>query len=346
MEETHAKLRARNLEVEAELASMMSAVYLTSKGVQCDVIDVSSADAEVVRASSRGDGQSCSTTDGVLEAARQNNLAHLRAILQTYPPEEVNVTTKDEGRNALHLAASAGHTEAARLLLGSEKFTSVNNHTFAAKRHYSQTALHEAAVAGHEGVVALLLHSARFVAASARVSNGGTALHIAVWHGHAGVAKLLLQSHRFEDAGVNAIDKYGATALQYAARHADASMVVRLLRSAQFQNASACDVQYRSTALHTAADRGHVAVMVALLESHKFNDAAVNAAHSAGYTALHVAVKRGHHEAVLALRGSQRFTAVTARCMEGKTAMDLERQRGDEDMISLLLAWPRAPFSR
>ena len=345
MEEINAKLRTRNLEVEAELASKMSAVDLTSKGVQCDVTDVSSADAEVVRPSSRGDGQSCST-DGVLEAAWQNDLAHLRAVLQTYPPEEVNVTTKDEGLSALHLAASAGHIEAARLLLGSEKFTAVNSHTFVAKRHYSFTALHEAAVAGHEGVAALLLGSARFVAASAISSVGDTALHSAGWHGHAGVAKLLLQSHRFEDADVNAVNKGGATALQYAARHEDARMAVLLLKSARFRNANTYDVRYRSTALHTAADRGHVAVMLALLESHNFNDAAVNAAHSAGYTALHVAVKRGHHEAALALRGSQRFTAVTARCMEQKTAIDIAKQRGDKDMISLLLAWPGAPFIR
>ena len=183
MEEINAKLRARNLEVEAELASKMAALNLTSKGVQCDVTDVASADAEVVHLPSRRDGQSCST-DGVLEAAWQNDLAHLRAILQTYPPEEVNVTTKDEGKSALHLAASAGHTEVARLLLGSEKFTAVNSHT-SAKQHFLRIALHEAvaAAAGHEGVVSLLLGSARFVAASARSSNGSTALHDAVWYG-------------------------------------------------------------------------------------------------------------------------------------------------------------------
>ena len=37
---------------------------------------------------------------------------------------------------------------------------------------------------------------------------------------------------------------------------------------------------------------------MALLENQKFSTAAVNMAHSAGYTALHVAVKRGHCHAL------------------------------------------------
>ena len=39
-------------------------------------------------------------------------------------------------------------------------------------------------------------------------------------------------------------------------------------------------------------------VMTTLLENQKFSTAAVNMAHSAGYTALHVAVKRGHCHAL------------------------------------------------
>ena len=162
--------------------------------------------------------------------------------------------------------------------------------------------------------------------------------------GHARVAKLLLQSHHFEDVAVNAVNRFGATAFHHAVYHEDASMAVMLLKSARFQNANAVDVRYHFTALHTAAHRGHVAAMVALLESHKFSTAAVNAAHTASFTALHVAVEQGYHRAVLALQGSSRFTAVTARCMEGKTAMDVARERGDKEIISLLLSWPGAPF--
>ena len=180
LEKINAKLRSHNLEVEADLASRMSAPEMTSKGVQCDMTN-----AEVIGISSRGSSgessQSCST-DGVLEAVRQCNLAHLRAILKTYPSEEVNVTTEDEGMSALHLAAKAGHVEAARLLLGSEKFSAVNSHT-SAKQHTYAIALHEAAFAGHEGVVALLLTSPRFVAESARASKGYTALHSAADQG-------------------------------------------------------------------------------------------------------------------------------------------------------------------
>ena len=133
LEKINAKLQSHNLEVEADLASRMSAPEMTSKGVQCDITNT-----EVVGKLGTGSSQSCST-DGVLEAVRQCNLAHLRAILKTYPSEEVNVTTKDEGMSALHLAAKAGHVEAARLLLGSEKFSAVNSHTSAKHHGYRQT---------------------------------------------------------------------------------------------------------------------------------------------------------------------------------------------------------------
>ena len=119
--------------VEADLASKMAAPEMTSKGVQCDITNT-----EVIGISSRVSSQSCSA-DGVLEAVRQCNLAHLRAILQTYPSEELNATTEDEGMSALHLAARAGHVEAARLLLGSEKFSAVNSHTSAKRHGYRET---------------------------------------------------------------------------------------------------------------------------------------------------------------------------------------------------------------
>ena len=50
---------------------------------------------------------------------------------------------------------------------------------------------------------------------------------------------------------------------------------------------------------------------MALLENQKFSTAAVNMAHSAGYTALHVAVKRGHCHA---LRGTGSATLSRESC--------------------------------
>ena len=148
MEDVNAKLGARNLEVEAELTCKMSEQDLTSKGVQCDTMDLSSVEAEIADRSSRGYSQRCSF-DGVLEAVQRCDLAHLRVILHTCAPEEVNVTTEGEGMSALHLAASAGQTEAVRLLLGNKKFEAVNSHASMQGNLY--TALHSASFAGHEG---------------------------------------------------------------------------------------------------------------------------------------------------------------------------------------------------
>ena len=160
------------------------------------------------------------------------------------------------------------------------------------------------------------------------------------------MADLLLRSDRLEDVEVNAVDKHGLTALHGAAISGNTSVVKLLLNCPRFRKASASDMRHHVTALHIAADTGHEAVMVALLEGRRFHPPAVNAVHAAGYTALHVAVKQGHHRAAIALRDSSRFTAVTARCLQGKTAMDIARQRGDEEMISLLLSWPGTPFAR
>ena len=271
----------------------MSAHDLTSMGVQCDMRDMSSAGAEVADMSNRECNKS-SSMDGVLEAAWHGDLASLRAILQTSSPEEVNVKTKAEGMSALHFAAAAGHTDAVRLLLGSKKFTAINDHA-SAKQRWSHTSLHEAAVAGHEGVVSLLLHSPRFVATAARTSNNSTVLHCATHGGHAKVVALLLEPHRLEDAVVNAVNRHGQTALHGVVEHADPSIVRLFLNCPRFHKASVACKHLQVTALHTAADRGHTAVMEALLESRKFHTAAVNATHAFGYTALHVAVKQGHH---------------------------------------------------
>ena len=198
MEDANAKLGARNLKVEAELACKMPALDFTSKGVQCHMRDPPSVDTKIFDAFTE-DFNEIFQTDGVLKAVRQCDLAHLRTILHTCAPEEVNVTTPGEGMSALHLAASAGHTEAARVLLGSKKFEAVN--TCASKESGRHNALHSAAVGGHEEVVRLLLGSPRFTAASATASQpclGSTALHLAAWYGCAAVADLLLRSHRLK----------------------------------------------------------------------------------------------------------------------------------------------------
>ena len=140
------------------------------------------------------------------------------------------------------------------------------------------------------------------------------------------------------------LTNFGATALHWVADSGNTDAVMVLLKCERFHKASASNRVHRATALHVAAHWGHVAMMIALLESPKFNTAAVNASHAAGHTALHVAAKQGHHQAALTLRNSPRFTAVTARCVDGRTALDIARQRGDEEMISLLLSWPGAPF--
>lgn len=89
-----------------------------------------------------------------------------------------------DGWTALVWAASSGHAELVRYLLG----MGANAHLTAGKKR--TTALHGAAANGHAEVVALLLSAG--VAVSPKAFNDATPLHYAVQNGHAAVATLLL----------------------------------------------------------------------------------------------------------------------------------------------------------
>ena len=331
-----AKLEARNLEMETELACAKSGRRLVSPGAQHSRKDNHLPSVEAKPDLCPEAREKICSTGGILEAARHGDLVQLRAMLETCTPEEVNVTTKPEGLSALHLAAKAGHAEAVDLLLGSENFKSSNSRT-SAKQHHGATALHIAAYEGHERVTSLLLNSARFTAASARSSlGGGTALHSAAFAGHAAVADLLLKSHRFEDEAVNAVDKYGSTALHIAAFANHVNVLALLLKSTRFCKVGASNELFHATALHVAAEEGHSAAAAALLDAPRFCNAAVNAVNSEGRTALHLAVRAGHHRAALLLKSSPRFTAIGVSCSAGKTALDLARHKRDQEMMALL----------
>ena len=177
-----------------------------------------------------GCGESKRKPTSILDAV---DLRNIEAVKQ-YITAGTDVNTKDEdGRTALHLAASNGHTEIAKLLLANNADVNVMNavgqtetalHIAAWKGHpeiaklllannadvnvidtVGQTPLIFAAGRGHTEIVELLI--AKGADVNAKTSSEKTPLHIAASGGHKKVVELLIA----EGVDVNAQEKYDGT---------------------------------------------------------------------------------------------------------------------------------------
>ena len=98
----------------------------------------------------------------------------------------------EEGWSALHYAASGGHVEVVKLLMGDPRVDA----RAISKKGFS--AMHYAAAEGHVEVVKLLLENR--VDANAKTNSGATPLHLAAAENHYKVVRLLLDSPRLSTA--------------------------------------------------------------------------------------------------------------------------------------------------
>ena len=213
-------------------------------------------------------------------AARKGDVDMLEELLSE--GTDVNCASfAAKGSTALHLAASFGRIEAARLLI--EKGANVKAaaagisvlHAAAFKNQTSivqmlldagadpdveqaqdgSTALLEAAAMGNTAVARALL------AAGADPNKGVSAmpLHSAAYKGHADVVELLLA----EGADVNASEEDGGTALLKAAAAGNEPSIALLLAAGADANTARASV----SALHYAAYGGHMGSVQALLDA-------------------------------------------------------------------------------
>jgi ankyrin repeat protein len=176
-----------------------------------------------------------------------DDLEALKVLLRAKPG--VVFTKDDDGKTALHWAASKGHKDVAELLLANK--ADVN-----AKENHDQTPLYYAAGAGHKDLVELLLSHGADVKAKDR--NGATPLHNAAFRGHRDIAEVLLAHGAYVDAR----DSNFATPLHNAASRGYRDVAELLLLNFAYVDAKD---RNGATPLHNATSRGYSDVMELLL---------------------------------------------------------------------------------
>lgn len=145
-------------------------------------------------------------------AVAQNDTAAIRALLDPRIPGEHAPQLNTRGMDdwtALHIAASKGHVEAAKMLISSRLFIDVD-----ARTQMQRTPLHWAADNGHFSVTELLLEAGAEV--DAVDEDGNTPLHLATERSFADVCSMLIVG----GASLELTNKQGKTPLQLA-KHID-----------------------------------------------------------------------------------------------------------------------------
>ena len=123
-------------------------------------------------------------------AAKSGDLKTVKVLLQEHP--ELVFCKEVYSDTTLHLAATEGYTEVAKLLIAAK--ADVN-----AKDYGKSTPLHLAAQHGHKAIVELLLANKADV--NAKDEYGDTPLHEAAANGHKDVAEVLLANKADVNAG-------------------------------------------------------------------------------------------------------------------------------------------------
>ena len=192
----------------------------------------------------------------------------------------------DKGNTCLHFAASRGHTETVRYLVGLKRMDvdHVNND--------GNTALHLAVRCNHADVVKLLVGAGAGVGIPD--STGNTSLMYAAFYGHTETVRYLVGVEGVEVDKSHSMRGYTALHLAVQQKHAD---VVQVFIDAGAAVEAKDDSG--STPLHVASSSGSLHLVKLLIEA----GAGVRVTNGAGATCLLSAASHGHTETVRYLVG-------------------------------------------
>ncbi|KDO21146.1 TKL protein kinase [Saprolegnia parasitica CBS 223.65] len=271
------------------------------------------------------------------------------AQVQYYLNLRVNVNCTDHNlRTPLHSAASGGHVDVVRLLLGKGAKLEALDKDGLTPLYYAasngkldvvrllldkganveacakdgRTSLHNAASKGQVDFVYFLLEKGANVEACDK--SDSTPLHVAAPKGHLDVVRLLLE----KGAKLEACDKKGLTPLYYAASYGHLEIVRLLLDKGAKLEVSDSDGR---TSLLNAASKGQVEIVRLLLAK----GANAEACDKNGLTSLHQAASEGHLDIVrLLLDKGAKLEASDSACA---TPLHRAVQGNKLEIVNLLL---------
>jgi ankyrin repeat protein len=269
--------------------------------------------------------------DEIHDAARDGDLAKVKALLQHDPSLVFSKGDNYFGGTPLHLAAGNGHIEVAQLLLD---FKAVID----AKNDNGYTPLYMAARSGHKDVVELLLANGADI--NAKDNKGQTPLGAVLSEvgrhpspGQEDVAEFLRQ-HGGQNASTqiqpSRAARNGEGQISGGAEPWDLAKVKALIAADPNQVFSRD--KYGQTALHYAAVAGDSDLAELLLANH----ADVNAKEDHGLTPLHVAAAVGHTRVAELLLANH--AEIDAKDSEGETPLARAAQHDSAEVAQLLLA--------
>ena len=281
--------------------------------------------------SQRGD----QAQQNIIRSVLNNDQEQIESLIE----REVDLNFIDRnGRNPLMLAARAGHSELARMLVPATQNLKQSD-------NQGSQALHYAATQGMLGVVRMLLE--RGVSTDSQDGLGNTALIIAVRHDDAKMTDLLL----LRKADYRKTNRRSNSALDIARvrDHSPTRAVffrhgIKLnqagLAQNQSMNLSEFEKNIRKSSsiyknwpvLNIASLLGEMAIVNQLLAK----SVDINATDDQGHTALHRAASKGQVAIVKKLLKAG--AVIDARNERGQTALYLSAQAGQKQSVELLLA--------
>uniref|UniRef100_A0A667ZST4 Ankyrin repeat domain 28 n=1 Tax=Myripristis murdjan TaxID=586833 RepID=A0A667ZST4_9TELE len=259
-------------------------------------------------------------------AATNGHSECLRLLIGNADLQSVVDIQDGNGQTPLMLSVLSGHTDCVYSLLN--KGANVE-----AKDKWGRTALHRGAVTGHEECVeALLQHSANFLV---RDCKGRTPVHLAAACGHIGVLGGLLHAAQSVETLPVLTDNQGYTPLHWACYNGHDTCVEVLLEQEVFHKTegnSFSPLHCAVTPLHAAAFTDHVECLQLLLG----HNAQVNSIDTTGKTPLMMAAENGQTNAVELLVSSAKAD-LTLQDAVKNTALHLACSKGHETSALLIL---------